>query len=63
VFGEFFVDPGFELRESAGQLLVRAEQIAELYEGAYDVDTHGDCTRRVENIGGLDRAVFGEGPR
>jgi hypothetical protein len=63
VSGELFVEPCFELREAAGQFLVGAEQLAQLHEGAHHVDAHLDGARAVEDRGGHDRAVLGEGVR
>jgi hypothetical protein len=42
VDGELFVEPGFELCESARQFLVRREHLALLHEGAHDPDVDGD---------------------
>jgi len=61
VRGELFIEPSLELCESACQFLVRAEQLAQLHEGAHDVDAHLDGTWAVENRGGHDRPVLGEG--
>jgi hypothetical protein len=47
VDGELFVEPGFELCEAPGQLLVRSEHLAQLYEGAHHVDAHFDGARRA----------------
>ena len=63
VVSELFIEPRFELFESTGQLLVRGEQFAQLHEGAHDVHAHGDGAWGVQDIGGLDGAVFGEGER
>jgi len=62
VGGEFFVEPGFELIETPGEIFVRGEQFAQLHEGAHDVDAHGDGARGVQDVGGLDSAVLSEGP-
>jgi hypothetical protein len=37
---EFLIEPGFEMRESPGQLPVRGEHLAQLHEDAHDVDAH-----------------------
>jgi hypothetical protein len=36
--GELFVEPGFDLIETPGEIFVRGEQFAQLYESAHDVD-------------------------
>src|SRR6185437_14897528 len=59
---DVLLDTRLELIEAAGELLVRGEELAQLHEGAHDVDAHGDGPRAVEDIGCLDGAVLGEGP-
>ena len=51
-----------ELIELTSQSCVRNQKFAQLYEGPHDVDAHGDCAWGVENIGGLNGTVLGEGP-
>ena len=58
-----FLDAGFELLKAAGQLSIRGQQLPQFYESTYDVDTHLDGARRVQDIGGLDGTVLGEDPR
>ena len=60
---EFFVEPGFELREATGQFPVRSEHLAKLDEGAHHVDAHFDGASAVENRRGHDCAVFCEDVR
>jgi hypothetical protein len=52
-----------ELVELAGESRVRGEQFAQLHEGAHDVDAHPHGAGAVEDGGGHDGAVFGEGER
>src|SRR6185312_1223955 len=63
VDGELFLDARLELIETAGEFLVRGQELAQLHEGANDVDAHSDGARGVEDISGLDGAMLGEGPR
>ncbi len=51
----------FEFVELAGESGVRGEQVPQLHEGAHDVDAHGDGARGIKDVGGLDRAMLGEG--
>jgi hypothetical protein len=60
VGGELLLDARFELIEAPGEILVRAQEFAQLNEGAHDVDPHLDGARTVEHVGGLNRAMFGE---
>lgn len=53
----------FESGELAREILVRGENLAQAHEGAHDVDAHLDGTWAVENRGGHDRTMFGEGER
>jgi hypothetical protein len=61
VLGELLVEARLELRESPGELAVGAQQLAQLHEGAHDIDTHLHRTGAVEDGGGHDRAVLGKG--
>jgi len=49
-----------EFLELASQSGVRGEEFSQLHEGAHDVDSHGDGTRGIEDVGGLDRTMFCE---
>src|SRR5277367_3145669 len=60
VRGELFLDAGFELIEAFGEFLVRAQELAQLYEGANDVDAHLDSPWAIEDSGSHDGAVLGE---
>jgi hypothetical protein len=60
VCGELFLDAGFELIEAFGEFLVRAQELAQLYEGANDVDAHLDGPWAIEDSGSHDGAVLGE---
>ena len=51
----------FEFVELPSQGGVRGEQLAQLHEGAHDLDAHGGGAQGIEDVGGLDRPVFGEG--
>ncbi len=46
--------------ELASQRGVRGEELAQLHEGAHDVDAHGNDPRGFKHVGGLDRAMLGE---
>src|ERR1700723_768158 len=61
--GKLFVEPGFELCEAPGQLLVRSEHLAQLDKGAHHADAHFDGARAIQNRCGHDRAVFREDVR
>src|SRR2546429_9320983 len=53
----------FELIEFLREILVRGEDLPQLYERAHDIDAHRHSARRAQNVGGLDGAVLGEGVR
>jgi hypothetical protein len=55
------VEPGFELLEAADEFLVGAEHLAQLHEGAHDVDAHLDGGGAVEDVSSLDGTMLGEG--
>jgi len=55
------IDSLFELRELPGQLLMGGKELAELHEGADHVNANLDGSRTVQDIGGHDGAVLGEG--
>jgi hypothetical protein len=59
--GELLLDACLELIETAGEFLVRGEELPQLHEGAHDIDAHLDGAEAVECGGGLDGAVLGEG--
>lgn len=40
---------------------MRGQGLAELDEGADDVDAHGNGTGAIEDVGGHEGTVFGEG--
>ena len=54
-----FVEPSFELIEAPREILVRAQEFAQLHEGARDVHAHGDGARGVQHVGDLIRTVLG----
>jgi len=56
-----FIDPGLELSEAAGELLVRAEQLAQLHEGTHDLNVHSNRALAVEYRGEHRHALLGEG--
>jgi hypothetical protein len=58
--GELFLDAGFDLIETFGKFLGRAQDLAQQHEGAHDVDAHLDGAGAVEDGGGHDGAVLGE---
>lgn len=58
--GELLLDARLELIEALGELLVGGEQLAQLHEGAHDVDAYLNRAIAVEDVGGLDRTVLGE---
>ena len=53
----------FELFETAHELTVGAEQLAQLHECAYHVDADLDGPRTIEDSGCLDRSVLRESKR
>ena len=63
VLGEFFIQARLELREAPGQLPVGAQELAQVHEGAHDVDAHLDGARRAQDVCRLDSAMLGEGVR
>ena len=58
--GELLLDACLELIETAGELLVRDQELPQLHEGAHDIDAHLDGAGAVEHGGGHDGAVLGE---
>ena len=63
VGGEPLLEPCFELIEASRQLPVRGEHLTQPHEGAHHVDAHLDGARAVEDRGGHDGSVLGEGVR
>src|SRR5882672_7390995 len=63
VLAESFVQPSFELGESASQIFVGTEHFAQLYGGAHDLDIHGDCAAAGEHGRKHRDALFGKGIR
>lgn len=64
--GDFFVvfaEAFFELEELEGELVLGAEQFAQLDEGGDDLNAGLDGDRAIEDAGEHDGAVFGEGVR
>ena len=63
---DFFIvlcDAVLEFGELAGELLVGAEQLTQLDEGAHDIKADFDGAAGVEDAGDHHGAVFGEGVR
>jgi len=54
---------GFDLFDSAGQVFVACQQLAELNESSHDQDAHAYGVVAVEHSGEHGHAVFGEGMR
>jgi len=50
----------FQFGQLAREFLRAAEQFAHLHESPHHKDAHADGLRTVEDVGGHDRAVFGE---
>ena len=48
--------------ESLFQRGVGSDGFPEADKGPYDIDTHGDGFRAIENVGGLEGAMFRESP-
>ena len=59
MFEQGFVDLGEPLQDGG----VRGDLLAQLNEGADDVDAHDDGALALEHVGGLQCAVLGEGVR
>ena len=63
VRGELLLDACFECIVAPGQFLVGADPLAQLHECPHDVEAHLDGAGAVEDGGGHDGAVLGEGER
>ena len=58
--GELLLKTGLKLIQSAGKLLIRGQEPAQLDEGTHDVDPHLDRPRAVQDGGSHDRPVLGK---
>jgi hypothetical protein len=53
----------FELVEAMDEFLAGSQHLAQLYEGAHNVDAHLDGPGAVEDCGGHGRSMLSEGVR